>query len=84
MMAKTESQSTIATAIVVIILVLSAYVLIAATGYSIGYNFGVKLMQREAVEKGVAEWEVIDNDGTSEFRWKLIENNAVVESELIL
>lgn len=42
----------------------------ALVGWFGGKKEGRCLMRKEAIERGFAEYRVIDTDGTSEFFWK--------------
>lgn len=46
------------------------FFLIIATVFTGGFVIGRRLLRKEAVEAGVAEWVIIDDSGKSGFRWK--------------
>lgn len=50
--------------------VLSVLVCVFCFGFGLGHQTARTKYQKQAVEKGVAEWRVIDARGSTEFAWK--------------
>jgi hypothetical protein len=65
-------DDSIANAIVVIVFIAMFFFI----GLIVGRDSAKGSIHREAVEKGHAEWAVIDSTGATEFRWKEINVEA--------
>jgi len=55
----------------IVVIIIGCLVLFVG-GILAGCDLGIKYMRAEAVETGVAEWQVVDIRGNTEFKWKTL------------
>jgi hypothetical protein len=63
------------------ILILVAFIFGCYLGSSCSYKWNVIPLKSQAIDKGFAEWQVVDPvNGRTEFVWKIIENKVAISS----